>query len=113
MNFISKEDRAERERCADSGHNNSGGMLGDTCRPCAVLREHDLRTELTAKDEKIATLTLALAESHARIDAAIVTALRYESRHDKDPERGMLWGEHKMALMVDAALTTPAPPQGE
>lgn len=41
-----------------------------------------------------------LNEAQGRLDATFIAALRYESLHDRDPERGRLWGELKMALMV-------------
>lgn len=49
----------------------------------------------------------------SRIDATIVAALRYESRHDRDHERGKLWGELKMALMVDASTSPEKESGGE
>lgn len=95
----------------------------------AVYRERDSARAANAENARLATLNgqevvrltaeverrtrseagwINIATAlRARIDAAIVTALRYESRHDRDPERGTLWGEHKMALMVDPAPSTP------
>lgn len=41
------------------------------------------------------------ARLQQRIDRTLTAVLRYESRHDLDPERGKLWGDLKMALMID------------
>lgn len=71
------------------------------CSISVALRIPDLVAALAlpvseeGKDEKIARL-------QERLDRTLTAALRYESRHDLDPERGKLWGELKMALMVDA-----------
>jgi hypothetical protein len=54
--------------------------------------------------EEITALRSQLEQAQARLDATLVAALRYESLHDRDPNRGELWGELKMALMVSAAL---------
>lgn len=39
--------------------------------------------------------------AEGRLDATLIAALRYESLHDNDPKRSQLWGELKMALMVE------------
>lgn len=68
----------------------------------------DLRGGIATTRSRLKTLEEENARMRATIDSAILTALRYESMHDRDPERTNLWREHKMSLMVVSLADTSA-----